>query len=52
MKEYSAGPKGSAIQIGPHVITFSLLMPICSFSHGSHGASKYAMVLMKVNDRE
>lgn len=28
------------------------MIPICSFSHGSHGASKYAMVLMKGNDRE
>ena len=33
-------------------ITFSLLMPICSFCHGSHGASKYAIVLMKGNERE
>ena len=27
-------------------------MPICSFCHGSHGASKYAIVLMKGNERE
>ena len=27
-------------------------MPICSFCHGSHRASKYAVVLMKGNDRE